>query len=163
MAPNGRPRWKFSQIALAIPIALLVVLGITEYRHWASEQKLRRETMDAMFKAMNGQSYKIQASSFPAPPFDSNDVKHCFALNMAARRAVKQGLLDAQKAERLSQVFSKLPPLKTPPGTDEGAPDLTVILGRLLAADRLVDAGDRTSLATAVNRCTELISAKLTE
>jgi hypothetical protein len=161
MAPNDRSR-KFSDwIAIAILIVLLVAQGSTMYRHWADERRSQRANFAAAFGKINENHIMIDLSSLPAPPFDSNNVRHCFALNMGAARTVKQGLLDAEKAERLRRLFSKLRPLNESPGAGDRSTDIAVILSRLLPAERLIEAGDRASIATAVDRCTALV-AKLT-
>ena len=158
MAPNGRSRRNFDWIAIGLLIVLLVVQGNTMYHHRADERRLQRVNFEAAFGKMNEKHIKIEASSIPAPPFDSNNVRHCFALNMGADRAVEQGLLDIETAERLRLLFSKLPPLKELPGAGERSTDTVVILSRLLPAERLIEAGNRASITTAVDHCTDLVS-----
>lgn len=153
MAQNGRPRWKLDRIGIGILIALLAVLGVTEYRHWAEDRRVQRASFDKVFSGMAPRTLLSETSSLPAPPFDPNNVGHCSVLNMSAGKAIRQGLLEPQNAERLSQLMSKLRPLP--------ANDLVVISDRLLSVNRLIETGDRAALGSAVSRCTELISAEL--
>jgi hypothetical protein len=159
MAPNGLPRWNFTRVSIGILVALLVVLGVVEYRQWAEEQREKRAAFDVMLEKLNGAPpFRLDAKTFPAPPFDSNDIHHCFALSTARDHAIKRGLIDAEKAERLIRLFATLPP---PKETSERPTDVTVTLGRLLAADRLIETGDRAAVSSAFDRCAERITAEL--
>ena len=159
MAPNRLPRWNFSRVSIGILVALLVVLGVVEYRQWAEERREKRAAFDVMLEKLKGAPpLRLDAKTFLAPPFESNDIHHCFALGTVRDHAIKRGLIDAEKAERLVRRFSTLPSPKEP---SERPTVTTVSLGRLLAADRLIETGDRAAVSSAFDRCAERITAGL--
>jgi hypothetical protein len=158
MASNGSHRRELRRILIAFLIVLVVGSGASWYRHWSKRVAEITDTPSFI-----GAASSVPWHVFNRQVFDLNNVRQCLGLNNPAFAAARNGLIDAQRAEKFNELVLAW-------AKNNKFDEMSDLERELLASARMdadaqgyewVKVNDRVALATAVNQCTAALSADL--